>query len=438
MRFAIEEVAGAIGGVVEGPAVEVHGVSADSRSLRPGQLFVPLNDRRDGHQFIGDAVAAGAPAYLTAGPVVARATAVVVADTGAALSAIGRSARARIGELVVGVTGSVGKTTVKDLLASVLATTYVTASSVRSYNNEIGVPLTLANAPDGTEAAVVELGARGIGHIRSLCAIARPTIGVVTRVGSAHTEFFGDLDAVARAKGELVEALPATGTAILNADDPRVLAMASRAPGAVVLFGLGAGSEVTARDVVMDHLARPAFRLVTPAGDVGVRMGLSGSHQVANALAAAGAASAAGVPLGAIAEGLGSAAPAPWRMNVLSTASGAIVVNDAYNANPSSMHAALEAVMAIEGRRRVAVLGRMAELGASSHDDHLTVAAEASALGIEVVAYRTDEYGMTPVGSPEELARRLLPLGPGDVVLVKGSRDAGLEALADLLAGEAG
>jgi len=433
MRFEVAELANITAGKVTGPRVSVDGISTDSRTLRPGQLFVPLRDQRDGHRFIPVAITAGAPAYLTAGPLVPGATAVVVADTAKALVDIGRTARSRISGPVVGVTGSVGKTTVKDLLASVLSTSYETAASPLSYNNEIGVPLTLANAVDGTEAAVVEMGARGIGHIRSLCDVARPTIGVVTRVGFAHTEFFGDLDSVAAAKGELIESLPASGTAVLNADDPRVLAMARRARGTVVLFGLTSPSQVSARDVELDRMARPSFCLVTPEGAADVRMALSGGHQVANALAAAAAALAAGVPLDAVAEGLAAAVPAPWRMNVVPTASGALVVNDSYNANPSSMRAALEALAAIGGRRRIAVLGQMTELGPSSPDDHRAVVATAATLGIEVVAYRTDAYGVDPVANGEELARRLLPLGPQDVVLVKGSRVAGLEVVADLL-----
>jgi len=433
MRFEVAELAGITAGKVTGPRVGVDGISTDSRTLRHGQLFVPLRDQRDGHQFIPAAITAGAPAYLTTGPLVPGATAVVVADTARALVDIGRTARNRISGPVIGVTGSVGKTTVKDLLASMLSTSYETAASPLSYNNEIGVPLTLANAVDGTEAVVVEMGARGIGHIRSLCDVARPAIGVVTRVGFAHTEFFGDLDSVAAAKGELIESLPASGTAVLNADDPRVSAMARRARGTVVLFGLTSPSQVSARDVELDRMARPSFRLVTPEGAADVRMALSGGHQVTNALAAAAAALAAGVPLDAVAEGLAAAVPAPWRMNVVPTASGAVVVNDSYNANPSSMRAALEALAAIGGRRRIAVLGQMTELGPSSPDDHRAVVATAATLGIEVVAYRTDAYGVDPVTNGEELARRLLPLGPQDVVLVKGSRVAGLEVVADLL-----
>jgi UDP-N-acetylmuramoyl-tripeptide--D-alanyl-D-alanine ligase len=433
VRFDAREIARATGGEVRGPVVTVDGVATDSRSLQVGQLFVPLSDRRDGHDYISDAIAAGAAAYLTTGRLEPGATAIVVPDTAAALTTVGQAARGRISGPVIGVTGSVGKTTVKDLVASVLSTSFRTAASLLSYNNEIGVPLTLANAGDRSEAVVVEMGARGIGHIRSLCEVARPTIGVVIRVGAAHTELFGDLETVALAKGELVESLPPWGTAVLNADDPRVRAMSARAPGATVLFGLAQTAPVTASDITLDGLARPSFRLVTPQGSVGVRLALSGRHQVTNALAAAGAALVAGVPLDAIARGLEAAAPAPWRMNVLRTPSGAVVINDSYNANPSSMQAALEALAAFDGRRKVAVLGEMAELGSSSDADHRAVPAAAAALGIEVVAYQTTAYGVAPVPDPRTLARRLLPLAAGDVVLVKGSRAAGLETAVEAL-----
>ena len=250
-----------------GPDVAVEGVATDSRSLGAGQLFVPLTDQRDGHAFLAEAVAAGAPAYLTNGPTVPGATAIAVADTGAALAAIGRAARARLVDRVVGVTGSVGKTTVKDLVAGVLATTFRTSASPMSYNNEIGVPLTLANAADDAEAVVVEMGARGSGHIRLLCRIAEPSIGVVTRVGQAHTEHFGSIEGVAAAKAELVESLPATGAAVLNADDPRVRAMRDRARGRVLLYGLSTPGvlDVTARRVVLDRAGPTDL----PAGDAG-------------------------------------------------------------------------------------------------------------------------------------------------------------------------
>lgn len=431
MRFRAAELASAVGGSLLGPDTDVDGVGTDSRSLAAGQLFVPLVGRRDGHDFIADAVAAGAPAYLTAGPVVEGATAVVVDDTAAGLRAIGRAARQRLCDRVVGITGSVGKTTVKELVAGALATTFRTHASPMSYNNEIGVPLTLANAEEATEALVVEMGARGVGHIRSLCEIARPTIAVVTRVGHAHLEQFGSLEGVAEAKAELVESLDPSGTAVLNADDERVAAMAGRCRGRVVLFGLCAAAEVTAEHVVLDSLARPAFRLVAPEGSAEVRLLLHGGHQVTNALAAAAAALAAGVPLGAAAEGMSSVCPPRWRMSVHPLSQGVLLVNDTYNANPTSVQAALEALAAMEGSRHVAVLGEMAELGAAADAGHRRVAEAAAALGVELVAYRTSAYGTPPVDDARALAARLGSWRPGDVVLVKGSRAAGMEALVD-------
>lgn len=435
MRFSAAGLATSVGGTLAGPDVPVAGVATDTRSLRPGQLFVPLADRRDGHEFLAQAVEAGAPAYLTTGRTVPGATPVVVDDPAAALTEIGRAARARLADRVVGITGSVGKTTVKDLVAGALSTTYVTAASPMSYNNEIGVPLALANADDRSEAVVVEMGARGPGHVRALCHVAQPTVGVVTRVGRAHTEQFGDLDGVAAAKAELVESLPASGTAVLNADDPRVLAMAARTNAAVRTFGTADGTvaDVRGTDVVLDRLARPEFRLVAPEGSAVVHLGLHGRHQVVNAVAAAAAALAAGVPLAAVVDGLSAVAAPRWRMSVVQAGDGVVVVNDAYNANPTSMRAALEALAAMAAARRVAVLGVMAELGPASAAGHREVAGIADRLGIELVAYRTPAYGVPPVDDGAELVRRLQPLRRGDVVLVKGSRAAGLESVAGAL-----
>jgi len=433
VHFSTSELTSSVDGTLDGPETDVAGIATDSRSLLAGQLFVPLTGRRDGHAFIAEAVAAGAPAYLTEGPRVPGATAIEVQDAASALVAIGKRARDRLGDRVVGITGSVGKTTVKDLVTSVLSTTYRTSASPMSFNNEIGLPLTLANAEDDAEAVVVEMGARGHGHIRRLAGIARPTIGVVTRVGHAHTEQLGDLDAVARAKGELVASLPENGVAVLNADDPRVLAMGDRARCAVVLFGLSPAAAVTARDVTIDELARPSFQLVTPGGSSPVVLALHGRHQVPNALAAAAAGIAAGVPVAAVALGLSLVTPPRWRMSVLTPRPGIVVVNDAYNANPTSTWAALDAVTSMKGSRRIAVLGEMAELGASAPTGHREIADAAEALGIELVPYRTAAYGVAEVGDEAEVLRRLQPFRPGDVILVKGSRAAGLEAVVDAL-----
>jgi UDP-N-acetylmuramoyl-tripeptide--D-alanyl-D-alanine ligase len=429
VRFTAGEVAAATGGRLHGPDTAVDGVAIDSRGDVAGRLFVPIVAERDGHDFIAAALAAGAAAYLTARPPTGG-TAVEVADTLVALGAVGALARDRLPDRVVGVTGSVGKTSVKDLLAAALATTYATVASEKSFNNELGVPLTLANAPEATEAAVVEMGARGIGHIRILCELARPTIGVVTAVGHVHTELFGTIDDVALGKGELVENLPPSGTAVLNADDERVAAMAPRTPARVLTYGMA--GEVTASGVTLDDL-RPAFRLHTPWGDADVRLAVRGAHQVSNALAAVSGALAAGAPLSEAVLGIESAALSPWRMDLRRTERGALVLNDAYNANPISMAAALRSLAALDARRRVAVLGTMAELGDVAEAEHAAIAELAGELGIRVVALAEPRYGGEQVATVEEAAAALGDLGEGDAVLVKGSRVAGLERLADLL-----
>ncbi len=433
MRFTAEEIATATGGRVVGPPAVVDGASFDSRSLRPGQLFVPVVAERDGHGFVPAAVAAGAPVYLTAqGPIAgaAVATAVEVADTASAFTALGAAARNRFGELVVGVTGSVGKTSVKDLTAAALGGRYRTAASEKSFNNDLGLPHTLVNAPDGTEAVVLEIGMRGFGEIERLCRIGRPTIGIVTVIGYAHVEMVGSIEGVARAKGELPEALPASGTAVLNADDHRCIGLATRTAARVLSFGLEAG-DVRATGVVLDELARPSFVLETPWGRAQVRLGQSGRHMAANAAAAAAAALAADVPLEAAVAGLEAAQLSPWRMELGRSATGAVVVNDAYNANPTSLRAALEALVALPVTgRRIAVLGVMAELGADGPRQHAELGAWAVEHGVSVVAVGTPWYGTSPLADADAALEAVGALGPCDAVLVKASRVAGLERLA--------
>lgn len=430
MELRTAELAAAVGGRLEGPDVIVDGVAQDSRAIAAGQLFVPITAERDGHDFIAEALANGATAYLTRGPLVGG-TAVVVADTTAALQAAGRLARSRLPERVIGVTGSVGKTSVKDLLAMVLAQRWTTSSSLRSFNNELGVPLTLLNAPDGTEALVVEMGARGVGHIAELCGIASPTVGIVTRVAAVHTEVFGHIDEVARTKAELVEALPASGTAVLNAADDRVAAMASRTAASVITFG-GAG-DVRAEEVALDNELQARFLLVSPWGTEEIELAVRGLHQVENALAAAAAAMVVDVGLPEVAAGLAAATLSPWRMELGTSPDGVRVLNDAYNANPTSVLAALESLAALPARRRIAVLGVMAELGHVEADEHAAIGARARELGIRVVAVAARGYGGEDVGSVDEAVSALGDLGEGDAVLVKGSRVAGLERLAEIL-----
>jgi UDP-N-acetylmuramoyl-tripeptide--D-alanyl-D-alanine ligase len=432
MRLRATDVAAATGGTLLGSDTEVDGAAVDSRLLKGGELFVALRAERDGHDFVEAAFEAGAAACLVSADV-AREPSVVVDDTLGALTALGSAARDRISGRVVGITGSVGKTSTKDLLAAALGRRFRVSASARSFNNELGVPLTVLNTPDDAEALVVEMGARGRGHISALCAVARPAVGVVTTVGLSHAEFFGTLDDVVRAKGELVESLPADGTAVLNADVELVAGMARRTSARTLTFGL-VGGDVRAEEVSLDDDLRANFRLCTPWGSAGVRLQVRGHHQVANALAAAAAALACDTPLEATAAGLGDARLSPWRMQLEKAPSGALVLNDAYNANPLSSEAALRALADLPAERRTAVLGIMAELGHVGPAEHARIGALARALGIRLIAVDAPDYGGEQVTSAAEARERLGRLGPGDAVLVKGSRAAGLESLADNLA----
>lgn len=397
--------------------------------MQPGQLFVPIVAERDGHDFIPAALEAGAGAYLTSAPVVPgrSGTAIVVPDTDAALLQLAGWARRRVDVPVVGVTGSVGKTTTKDFIAAAVGATRRVTANERSFNNDQGLPVTILGAPDDVEVLVVEMGMRGFGEIARLCEVAAPTVGVVTVVAEAHTERVGGIDGVARAKRELPEALPATGTAILNADDARVAAMAAHTAATVVTFGRS--GDVRWSGVELDHLARARFRIDTPWGGAHVELAASGEHMVGNAAAAI---AVAGVIEGRIDEAVASLSAATvsaMRMQVERTAAGAVVVNDAYNANPDSMRAALRAVAQMTARRRVAVLGLMAELDDPAAG-HRRVMDEAIELGLDVVAVGTDLYGVEPV---DDAVAAIGPLGEGDVVLVKASRAAGLDRIATAL-----
>jgi UDP-N-acetylmuramoyl-tripeptide--D-alanyl-D-alanine ligase len=433
MRLRATDVAAATGGELLGPDVPVDGARIDSRLVRGGELFVALRAERDGHDFVAAAFGAGAAACLVSTDV-GREPAIVVPDTAAALTALATAARDRLPARVLAVTGSVGKTSTKDLLAAALGRCFRVSASPKSFNNELGVPLTLLDTPDDAEALVVEMGARGAGHVAALCAVARPDVGVVTTVGLSHAEFFGTIDDVVAAKGELVEALPGHGTAVLNADVPAVAGMASRTTARVVTFGLLAG-DVRAEDVSLDDDLRPTFRLASPWGGATVRLAVRGHHQVANALAAAAAALACGTAVDDVAEGLGDARLSPWRMQLERAPSGALVLNDTYNANPLSTEAALRALAALPAERRAALLGVMAELGTVGPAEHARMGALAAELGIRLIAVAAPHYGGEQAVDAADALDRLGRVGHGDAVLVKGSRAAGLEAVAGTLAG---
>lgn len=444
------------------PAAVVTGeVVIDSRRAGPGGLFAAVaGEHADGHDFAAAAVAAGAVAVLATRPVPV--PSVLVPDVPAALAALARyvvdvlpAAR------VAGITGSSGKTSTKDLAAQLAERLGPVTAPAGSFNNELGHPLTVLRADASTRYLVLELSARGIGHIAHLCRVAPPGYGVVLNVGRAHAGEFGGLDRVARAKGELAEALPADGVAILNADDRRVLAMAARTPARVVTFGLAdPGAQVRAADVRLDDLGRPSFTLLTPEGSAPVTLRLHGAHNVPNALAAAALAGEFGLGLDGIADGLSAAvARSRWRMEVRQRADGVTVINDAYNANPESVRAAIEALAHLaqchsgQGGRGFAVLGHMAELGGTSRASHeeigefaatvadcglaglIAVGEEAEPLlaGARRVRSWAGEAVAVPDGAAafEMLANQLKP---GDVVLVKASRAARLEGVAaDLL-----
>jgi UDP-N-acetylmuramoyl-tripeptide--D-alanyl-D-alanine ligase len=436
-------------------------VTADSRAVGPGSLFVALpGERVDGHTFVAAAFASGAVAVVVAHAVDVPATdgagpQLVVADP---LLALGRLARYVVDRLrpgglrVVGITGSQGKTSTKDLLGAVLAAAGPTVAPVGNLNNELGVPLTVLRVDAHTHYLVVEMGARGIGHIAYLCGIAPPDVAVVLNVGHAHVGEFGGQEAIAQAKGELVEALPPEGVAVLNATDPRVWAMRSRTVAPALPFAVevppGGPDAVWADSLVGDERGRYSFTLHRRQGSseaaAPVSLRGTGRHQVANATAAATAALALDLSLDTVATALSTAEPASrWRMEVHDRADGVRVINDSYNANPASMTAAVETLAELaRGRGRTwAVLGDMLELGEQAQALHADLGAELAAAGVdEVVALGefapllvADQPGRARVAQDvaEAAAWVRADVVPGDVVLVKASRGLALNLVAD-------
>lgn len=489
IELSLAQVAAAVDGTLHDcpdPGVLVTGpVEFDSRRVGSGSLFVALpGERADGHDHAAAAVAAGAVGVLAARPVGVPAVVVAPArgatagsrvmalagDTdgsgAAVLTALGRLARANVDALpelcVVGVTGSSGKTSTKDLIAAVLTPLGRVVAPPGSFNNELGHPWTVLRAGPATKNLVLELSARGVGHVAALCAVAPPRIGVVLNVGTAHLGEFGSREAIAQAKGELVEALPSAadgGVAVLNADDPLVAAMAARTTARVVLVGTSARADVRAVDVRLDGQARARFLMVTAAGEVPVALAVHGEHQVGNALAAAAVGLERGAPLEQVAESLRLAvAVSERRMDVRTRADGVTVVDDAYNANPDSVRAALKALVSLSRgggrgtprRRCWAVLGEMGELGPDAVREHDAIGRYAVRLDVSRLvvvgalgtppeaihrgAYLEGSWGEETVLVPDvEAALALLreEVEPGDVVLVKASKSVGLWRVAD-------
>jgi len=426
VRYTARDVAQAVGGRLVGPDVEIDGASFDSRSDTLGRLFVPIHGARDGHDFVAAAIAAGCACYLTEREPVGG-TAIVVADTLRALADLATWARERldVAGRVVGITGSVGKTSTKDLCAAALGTALRVTASARSFNNDQGLPVTILGAADDTQCLVLEMGMRGFGEIERLSRIARPNVAVVTAVAEAHTDRVGGIEGVARAKAEIVTSLAASGVAVLNVDDPRVAAMRALAPGRVVGFGSSDEADVRLVSIALDGEAHAAIDVDTPWGSASLRVPVPGAHMAHNALAALAVGGVLGVAPADAAAGIESARIADGRMTARVTAGGARLLDDAYNANPASMRAALDTLAATAAGHRLAVLGEMAELD-DPEGAHAAIANRCAELGIELVAVGTSSYGVAPV-TLDAAIERLRSLRPGDVALVKASRAAGLE-----------
>ena len=434
MKLLASDLANAIGGRLVGPDTEIDGATFDSRQVLRHQLFVPIVAERDGHDFIGDALKAGAGAYLTSRPEIVEGlggTAIVVDDTAQALIDAARWGRTQFpaSTVVIGVTGSVGKTSTKDLIVAALSSAKRVVANVRSFNNEQGLPVTILNASLATEVLVLEMGMRGLGQIDDLCRIARPHIGIVTRVGEAHTELVGGIEGVAQAKGELIEALPPQGVAILNADDERVIAMRSRSVAPVVSYGESVGADVRITDLHLDAHGCALFDVSTPSGSATVNLSIPGRHMALNAAAAIAVGEALGVNLELMVESLRSASISDRRMQSKATRNGALLLDDCYNANPTSMAAAIETLAQIPADRKVAVLGVMAEIE-NPEKAYADIAQLARANNIDIIAVGTSGYGTTSL-TVDEAIEQLTQCDSSVAILVKGSRVAALERVVD-------
>jgi UDP-N-acetylmuramoyl-tripeptide--D-alanyl-D-alanine ligase len=438
----LEHLARAAGGVVQGDNVSFGPVMSDTRAIQPGALFVALRGERfDGHDFVADAAGRGAVAALVSRPVHAPIPQVIVSDTLAGLSAFARAWRRSCAAKIVGVTGSNGKTTVKEMLGAILSRVGPCLVTQGNLNNHIGVPLTLCRLESTHRFAVVEMGANHQREIAGLAAIAEPDVGLVINAGPAHLEGFGGIEGVAKGKGEMFASLDTADTAVINADDRFATFWhnLARAAGNVVTFGMRERADVSASGLV----AKPAaggfvtgFDLHTPKGECRISLPLAGEHNVMNALAATAAAMAAGADLAAVQQGLQSMRPVSGRLETKKALHGARLIDDSYNANPGSVRAGLRALAEGTGERWL-ILGEMAELGEESSRLHAEVGAYARECGFSRLYAIGDEArnaveafgpGASWFASAEEMVAAVKPgLKSGVTVLVKGSRVNRLE-----------
>lgn len=462
MKLEMGEVAALLGASTEVPDLGVDSVSIDSRTITPGSLFFALRGpHHDGHEFVGQALERGATGAVVESAFLDRATPAVarrsipVPDTVRALQDLAQSVRRKWGQSVVGVTGSVGKTTTKELIAALLACRFRVHKSAGNLNNQYGVPLTLLGLEPQHEVAVVEMAMSAAGEIARLAEIAEPETGVVTNVAPAHLEFFDSVDSIARAKRELVEYLKPPAAAVLNYDDRRVRRFAEGFEGRVVTFGFGEGamyralSFQTLQDGNASEVAT-RFRVQGPGWDRELWMGLAGRHNVENALAAIATASLFGAPADAMADALRDFKPLGRRAEVLTLPGDIVMINDCYNSNPRAMERMLETLRNWpRARRRVVVAGEMLELGPSSPELHREVGRKCVEARVDrLIAVAGDAQffveGAVAAGFPAGRAHFFAEAGeagrfcrtvvePGDVVLVKGSRGVHLEKVAEMM-----
>ena len=413
---------------------QITGYSTDSRTIEKGDLFIPLIAERDGHDFIEDAISSGAIGHLYSHGTDLK-NGIKVNSTIEALHTLAGEAIRQLQPVGIGITGSVGKTTTKDMIRECLNPSFKVWASERSFNNEIGVPLTILSSPSETEYLILEMGARGIGHIEKLCQIANPKVGVVTCIGIAHSEFFGGLANTINAKGELIESLEEDGLAVLNYDDLNVRQLGSRTSTEILLYGME-GGDVVAENITLKSGLKANFILRSPWGSSEIQLNVPGKHNVTNALAAASVAMHAGAPISTVASGLESVQISPLRMETFETSSGMLIINDTYNANPLSMKAALNSLVETGRKDLIAVLGVMAELGDDHVSSHEEIGEIAKSNEVDVISLNVREYGGHLVSTIDEAYRTVEDKADdpqNTALLLKGSRVVALETLAQKL-----
>ncbi len=457
MSFTISEIAEIVGGEVVGadPSATVTGFDFDSRVQRSGAGFVALSDDRDGHDYVSAALRQGASVCLVSripegvdGPLV------VVEDPLRALGQIAKSARTSMADTnVVAVAGSAGKTSTKDLIFSSVSRRFKSHANSASFNNEFGLPVTILDAPVGTEVLVLEMGERYLGDLRYLSDIASPNIGVITHVGLAHSGNLGGRTGIIDVLRELVVALPNDGLAVLNSECSATPILRERSSAPVLTVGYAQDADVRIFNASLDEQLRPTFSLHTPWGSLdSVRLQLLGEHQVVNAAMAAATALYLGASPDEVALGLSATLAAHWRMELSHTSRGVAVLNDSYNASPKAMEAAINSFAQLPAGRRIAVLGAMHELGDESRAQHARIGELAATIGFDEIVVVESELSEPLAAAAEALGARVArvtnpeeafaliskSLEPGDAVLLKASRVVGLERVADLLLGAAG